>query len=52
MYKYITQKFLNYTIHYWRTKAGAEVDFVIYKNAENFIPVAYLRSLFDFIDRL
>lgn len=39
MYKYITQNFLNYTIHYWRTKSGAEVDFVIYKNDTNFLPV-------------
>lgn len=39
MYKYITQHFLNYSIHYWRTKSGAEVDFVVYKNDGSFIPV-------------
>jgi len=39
IYKCITQKFLNYPIHYWRTKSGAEVDFVIYKNDENILPV-------------
>lgn len=39
MYKYISQHFLNYTLHYWRTKSGAEVDFVIYKNDTDFVPV-------------
>lgn len=39
IYKYITQNFLNYAVHYWRTKSGAEVDFVIYKNDASFIPV-------------
>lgn len=39
IYKYITQHFLNYSIHYWRTKSGAEVDFVVYKNDSCFIPV-------------
>jgi predicted AAA+ superfamily ATPase len=39
IYKYITQHFLNYGIHYWRTKSGAEVDFVVYKNDDNFIPI-------------
>lgn len=39
IYKYITQRFLNYSIHYWRTKSGAEVDFVIYKNDTDFMPV-------------
>lgn len=39
IYKYITQHFLNYVVHYWRTKSGAEVDFVIYKNDVDFIPV-------------
>ena len=39
IYKYISQHFLNYAIHYWRTKSGAEVDFVIYKNEAELIPV-------------
>lgn len=39
IYKFITQHFLNYGIHYWRTKSGAEVDFVIYKNDTAFMPV-------------
>lgn len=38
-HKYIKQHFLNYTIHYWRTKSGAEVDFVIYKNDTDFMPI-------------
>lgn len=39
IYKCITQKFLNYKIHYWRTKSGAEVDFVIYKNDQSILPI-------------
>lgn len=39
LYKFISQKFLNYSIHYWRTKSGAEVDFVIRKNDENILPI-------------
>ena len=39
LYKYITQHFLNYSLHYWRTKSGAEVDFVVYKNDDNFMPI-------------
>lgn len=39
IYKWITQHFLNYPIHYWRTKSGAEVDFVIYKNDSSFLPI-------------
>lgn len=39
LYKYITQHFLTHSIHYWRTKSGAEVDFVIHKNDQAFIPV-------------
>jgi len=39
IYKYISQHFLGYNIHYWRTKSGAEVDFVIYKNADTILPV-------------
>jgi len=39
LYKFITQNFLNYSLHYWRTKSGAEVDFVVRKNEEHFLPV-------------
>ena len=39
LYKFITQKFLDYSIHYWRTKSGAEVDFVVRKNDENILPI-------------
>ena len=39
IYKFISQHFLNYNIHYWRTKSGAEVDFVIYKNAKTILPI-------------
>ena len=39
IYKHIIQHFLNYSIYYWRTKSGAEVDFVIYKNESCFMPV-------------
>ncbi len=39
LYKYLTQNFLSYALHYWRTKAGAEVDFVIYKNDKKLLPI-------------
>lgn len=39
LYKHITQHFLGITIHYWRTKSGAEVDFVLYKNEVNIMPI-------------
>ncbi len=34
-----TQHFYDFNIHFWRTQSGAEVDFVIYKNAECIIPI-------------
>lgn len=37
--KYQSQHFLNFDIHFWRTKTKAEVDFVIYKNDHEFLPV-------------
>lgn len=37
--KHKTQKFLIFNIHFWRTTSGAEVDFILYKNQENFIPI-------------
>ncbi|MEN8236691.1 MAG: ATP-binding protein [Pseudomonadota bacterium] len=39
LYKFITQTFLNYSIHYWRTKSGAKVDFVVYRNDQSILPV-------------
>jgi len=39
IYKFVTQNFLNYSTHYWRTKSGAEVDFVVRKNEERFLPI-------------
>ena len=37
--KYQTQYFKSFKIYYWRTKGGAEVDFVIYKNDTNIVPI-------------
>lgn len=39
LYKFIVQNYLQLKIYYWRTKGGAEVDFILYKNEENFIPI-------------
>lgn len=39
IYKYQSQGFLDFDIHFWRTKGGAEVDFVLYKNTESLIPI-------------
>lgn len=39
LYKFLTQSFLNYSIHYWRTKSGAELDFVIRKNDQTILPI-------------
>lgn len=53
IFKCITQTFLNYTIHYWRTKSGAEVDFVIRRNDDSILPieVKYRNSLSPQISR-
>lgn len=37
--KFQTQHYLIFDIHYWRTKSGAEVDFVLFKNDKKFLPV-------------
>ncbi|MBY0544711.1 MAG: ATP-binding protein [Gammaproteobacteria bacterium] len=37
--KYKVQHFLDFKINFWRTKSGAEVDFVLYKNLEFFYPI-------------
>jgi len=39
IYKYKAQHYLNFDIHFWRTKSGAEVDFIVYLNSERFIPI-------------
>ena len=39
LYKYQTQERKNWTLHYWRTKAGAEVDFVLKTDFNTAIPV-------------
>ena len=37
--KYKAQNFANFKIHYWRTQSGAEVNFILYVNQDNIIPV-------------
>jgi uncharacterized protein len=37
--KFKSQNYYDFDIHYWRTKSGAEVDFVLYKSLQLFIPV-------------
>lgn len=39
IYKYKTQQFLDFAIHFWRTQSGAEVDFVLSKNPEHLLPI-------------
>lgn len=39
LYKYQTQERKNWLIHYWRTKQGAEVDFVLKTDFETIIPI-------------
>jgi hypothetical protein len=39
LYKFRSQHFLNFDLHFWRTKSGAEVDFVLYKNSESLLPI-------------
>lgn len=34
-----TALFLDFDIHYWRTKAGAEVDLVLYRNDQCILPI-------------
>lgn len=47
LYKYQSQKRKNWQIHYWRTKAGAEVDFILKTDFATIIPieVKYRNSL-------
>jgi predicted AAA+ superfamily ATPase len=37
--KFKTQHFMDFKIHFWRTKTKAEVDFVLFKNDLNIIPI-------------
>jgi predicted AAA+ superfamily ATPase len=37
--KYKAQHFLDIKIYFWRTKGGAELDFILYKNQECFYPI-------------
>lgn len=39
LYKFKVQHFIDLTIHFWRTQSGAEVDFILYKNADCIIPI-------------
>ncbi len=39
LYKHKTQNFLDYQLYFWRTKSGAEVDFVLKQNDECFLPI-------------
>lgn len=39
IFKFRAQHYLDFDIHYWRTKSGAEVDFILYKNKTQFIPI-------------
>lgn len=39
LYKYQIQERKNWQIHYWRTKIGAEVDFVLKADYETILPV-------------
>lgn len=44
--KFKVQHFYDYTIHFWRTQSGAEVDFILHGHAELIIPIeAKYRSL-------
>jgi len=37
--KFRAQNFGNFDIYYWRTQSGAEVDFVLYFNKDNVLPI-------------
>lgn len=39
LYKYKAQHFLDYQLHFWRTKNGAEVDFILKQNDECILPI-------------
>lgn len=37
--KFKMQSFHDFSIHFWRTQSGAEVDFILYKNEDCIIPI-------------
>lgn len=37
--KFKIQHFHDFSIHFWRTQNGAEIDFVLYKNESSIIPI-------------
>ncbi len=37
--KFKVQNFYDFSIHFWRTQSGAEVDFVLYKNENCIVPI-------------
>lgn len=39
IFKYRAQHFLDFKLYFWRTKGGAEVDFVVYKSPDCFFPI-------------
>lgn len=39
LFKYRQQHFYDFDIYFWRTKSQAEVDFILYKNSEHFLPI-------------
>lgn len=39
IFKLKAQHYYDFDIHFWRTKSGAEVDFVVYKNQDQFVPL-------------
>ena len=39
LFKFKAQHFKSFKIHYWRTKGGAEVDFVLYQDNGTLIPI-------------
>ena len=39
LFKFKVQHFYDFTIHFWRTQSGAEIDFILYKNEDCIIPI-------------
>ena len=39
IYKFKSQNFASFDIHFWRTKSGAEVDFILYKSENHLLPI-------------
>ena len=37
--KFKVQRFYDFSLHFWRTQSGAEIDFVLYKNENDIIPI-------------